>query len=48
MPRVKQAKLMKELAEEIDLRLYPEDEETKLREKLTGYIGSSKRPNCCG
>jgi histidinol-phosphate aminotransferase len=38
MPRVKQAKLVKELAEEIDLRLYPEDEEVKLREKLTSYI----------
>jgi histidinol-phosphate aminotransferase len=38
MPRVKQAKLMKELADEIDLRLYPEDEEVKLREKLAGYI----------
>jgi histidinol-phosphate aminotransferase len=38
MPRVKQAKLVKELAEEIDLRLYPEDEEIKLREKLTSYI----------
>jgi histidinol-phosphate aminotransferase len=38
MPRVKQAKLVKELAEEIDLRMYPEDEESKLREKLIGYI----------
>ena len=38
MPRVKQAKLMKEVAEEIDLRLYPEDEEAKLREKLSGYM----------
>jgi histidinol-phosphate aminotransferase len=38
IPRVKQARLMKELAEEIDLRMYPEDEEIKLREKLTGYI----------
>jgi histidinol-phosphate aminotransferase len=38
MPRVKQAKLVKEVAEEIDLRIYPEDEEVKLREKLTGYI----------
>ena len=38
MPRVKQAKLVKELSEEIDLRMYPEDEEVKLREKLTGYI----------
>ena len=42
MPRVKQAKLVKELADEIDLRLYPEDEEAKLREKLTGYIGAPK------
>jgi histidinol-phosphate aminotransferase len=38
IPRVKQAKLVKELAEEIDLRMYPEDEEVKLREKLTGYL----------
>jgi histidinol-phosphate aminotransferase len=38
MPRVKQAKLMKELADEIDLRMYPEDEEAKLREKLSGYM----------
>jgi histidinol-phosphate aminotransferase len=42
MPRVKQAKLIKELAEEIDLRIYPEDEEVKLREKLVGYIGVPK------
>ena len=38
MPRVKQAKLVKEVAEEIDLRLYPEDEEAKLREKLANYM----------
>ncbi len=38
MPRVKQAKLMKDLADEIDLRMYPEDEEIKLREKLAGYM----------
>jgi histidinol-phosphate aminotransferase len=38
MPRVKQAKLLKDLAEEIDLRLYPEDEEGKLREKLAVYM----------
>ena len=42
MPRVKQAKLVRELAEEIDLRVYPEDEEVKLREKLVGYIGVPK------
>ena len=38
MPRVKQAKLMKDLADEIDLRMYPEDEEVKLREKIAGYL----------
>jgi histidinol-phosphate aminotransferase len=42
MPRVKQAKLVKELAEEIDLRIYPEDEEAKLREKLTSYMKVQK------
>ncbi len=38
MPRVKQAKLVKELADEIDLRMYPEEEEIKLREKIVGYM----------
>jgi histidinol-phosphate aminotransferase len=42
MPRVKQAKLVKEVAEEIDLRLYPEEEEAKLREKLSGYMNVPK------
>ncbi|MCW4001351.1 MAG: histidinol-phosphate transaminase [Candidatus Bathyarchaeota archaeon] len=37
--RARQTQLMKELAEEIDLRMYPEDEESKLREELTGYMG---------
>jgi histidinol-phosphate aminotransferase len=40
--RAKQAALMKELAAEIDLRMYPEDEEGKLREKLVSYIGVPK------
>jgi histidinol-phosphate aminotransferase len=40
--RSKQTKLMKELAEEIDLRMYPEDEVPKLAEKLTGYMGVPK------
>jgi len=40
--RPRQAKLVKELADEIDLRMYPEDEEAKLREKLTTYIGAPK------
>jgi histidinol-phosphate aminotransferase len=39
--RSKQVPLMKQLAEEIDLRMYPEDEEAKLRDKLTSYIGVS-------
>jgi histidinol-phosphate aminotransferase len=39
--RSRQVPLMKQLADEIDLRMYPEDEEAKLREKLTGYIGVS-------
>src|SRR3972149_1709303 len=37
--RAKQTSLMKQLADEIDLRMYPEDEEAKLREKLTCYMG---------
>ncbi len=40
--REKQAVLVRELADELDLRMYPEDEEVKLREKLTGYIGVPK------
>jgi histidinol-phosphate aminotransferase len=40
--RAKQVPLMRELADEIDLRMYPEDEEVKLREKLTGYMGVPK------
>src|SRR5271167_2269233 len=42
IPRAKQTKLVKELADDIDLRMYPEDEEAKLREKLTAYIGAPK------
>jgi histidinol-phosphate aminotransferase len=40
--RAKQAELVKELADELDLRLYPEDAEVKLREKLTDYMGVPK------
>ena len=42
LPRIKQAKLVKEVAAEIDLRMYPEDEEVKLREKLEVYIKAPK------
>jgi histidinol-phosphate aminotransferase len=38
--RAKQAELMKELAEEFDLRLYPEDEVPKFLSKLSRYIGA--------
>lgn len=38
--RAKQAKLVKELADEFDLRLYPEDEVPKFLAKLTRYIGA--------
>ncbi|MCL2358223.1 MAG: histidinol-phosphate transaminase [Nitrososphaerota archaeon] len=36
--RTKQTALIKQLSEEIDLRLYPEDEEVKLRKKLSHYL----------
>ena len=39
-----QAKLVKELADEFDLRLYPEDEVPKFLAKLTDYIGAPE--NC--
>ena len=38
--RAKQAELMKELADEFDLRLYPEDEVPKFLSKLKDYIGA--------
>jgi len=38
--RAKQAELVKELADEFDLRLYPEDEVPKFLTKLTRYIGA--------
>jgi histidinol-phosphate aminotransferase len=42
IPRARQTKLVKELADEIDLRMYPEDEEAELREKLSIYIRAPK------
>ena len=38
--RSAQTRLMKELADEFDLRLYPEDEVPKFLSKLSGYIGA--------
>ncbi len=40
--RAKQAELIKELADEFDLRLYPEDEVPKFLAKLSRYIGVSE------
>ncbi len=40
--RAKQAKLVKDLADELDLRVYPEDEVPKFLAKLSRYIGASE------
>jgi histidinol-phosphate aminotransferase len=42
--RAAQAKLVREVADELDLRLYPEDEPPKFYLKLSGYIGAP--PEC--
>ena len=39
MPRAKLVGLLKEVAEECDLRLYPQEEEEKLSEAITDYLG---------
>ena len=39
MPREKITALLKEVAEECDLRLYPQEEEEKLREAINKYLG---------
>ena len=38
VPRERLAALLKEVAEECDLRLYPQEEEEKLREAITEYL----------
>ena len=38
--RARQVQLVKEVADELDLRLYPEDEVPKFLAKLSGYIGA--------
>jgi histidinol-phosphate aminotransferase len=38
MPRARLVALLKEAAEECDLRLYPQEEEEKLREAITEYL----------
>jgi histidinol-phosphate aminotransferase len=42
VPREKLAALLKEVAEECDLRLYPQEEEQKLLEAIANYLGLSK------
>jgi len=38
MPKEKLASLMREVAEECDLRIYPQEEESKLKEKISDYL----------
>src|SRR3989337_2166902 len=38
MPRGKLVPLLKEVAEECDLRIYPQEEENKLKEKISSYL----------
>jgi histidinol-phosphate/aromatic aminotransferase/cobyric acid decarboxylase-like protein len=38
MPRAKLVELLKEAADECDIRLYPQEEEEKLREAIVDYL----------
>ena len=38
LPREKLVPLLKEVAEECDLRIYPQEEENKLKEKISSYL----------
>jgi histidinol-phosphate aminotransferase len=38
MPREKLVEFMREVAEECDLRIYPQEEESKLKEKISDYL----------
>jgi histidinol-phosphate aminotransferase len=42
IPREKLVEFMREVAEECDLRIYPQEEETKLKEKISNYLKISK------
>jgi len=42
MPREKLVEFMKKVAEECDVRIYPQEEENKLREKLGDYLKTEK------
>ncbi len=42
MPREKLAAFMREVAQECDLRIYPQEEENKLKEKICSYLNLPK------
>ena len=42
MPREKLVELMQEVAEECDLRIYPQEEENRLKEKIGHYLNTPK------
>jgi histidinol-phosphate aminotransferase len=42
MPKEKLVESMREVAEECDLRIYPQEEESRLREKLSDYLKTPK------
>jgi len=42
MPKEKLVLLMREVAEECDLRIYPQEEESKLKEKISDYLKTPK------
>jgi histidinol-phosphate aminotransferase len=44
MPREKLVEIMREVAEECDLRIYPQEEENRLKEKIGDYLKAPK--NC--
>ncbi len=43
IPREKVIRLMKEVAEECDFRIYPQEEEANLKEKISDYLQISKQ-----
>ncbi len=42
LPKEKSVSLLKEVADECDLRIYPQEEEHALKEAITGYLGVSE------
>ena len=48
IPREKVIPLLKEVAEEVDFRIYPQEEEIKLKEAIAGYLGVSAESTIIG